>query len=118
MIVIKTYNGKLFDLIPGMKLSIEENSPLFSNAGSFSLPLELPATDNNLSILDYPYRTDRRKQFITSINVIVSCGVWMRHARMDVESSSQRSNITCSLFFRESPFYSKLKNRKLRTFSG
>lgn len=113
MLNIRTTTGKIFDLIPGTKLSIEENSPIFSNAGSFSLPLDLPATDNNLAILDFPYRADRRKQFITSIDVVVSCETWIRHARMDVESSGKNTNIVSSLFFRESPFYQQIKNKNI-----
>lgn len=113
MLTIKTTTGRQFDLLPGTKLSIEENSPLFSDAGSFSLPVELPETDNNLRILDYPYRADRRQKFVTSLDVVISAGVWIRHARMDIESSGRKRNITASLFFRESPFYAKIKNKRL-----
>lgn len=113
MIAIRTRNNKSFDLFPDTKLSIEETSPFFGKNGSFSLPLDLPATDNNLAILEYPYRLDRRKKFIKELDVIASAGTWSRHARMSVESSSRDGNISATLFFGESKFYRLINEKKL-----
>lgn len=110
---IATLQGQRFDLYPGTKLSIEENSPLFSDAGSFSLPVELPPTHSNLELLEYPHRPDRRRKFITSLPVVVTCGAWIRQARMDIESASRNQNITTSLFFAETPFFAAVKGIKL-----
>ncbi|GEM_PF-3068741 len=113
MLQIKHSSGASFDLFPDTKLSIEETSVFFGKDGAFSLPLDLPNTDNNLSLLGFPYRIDRKSKFITDLNVQISAGTWLRSARMEVQSARRDDKITVELYFSESKFYRQIDNKVL-----
>ncbi len=113
MLQIKHSSGANFDLFPDTKLSIEETSVFFGKDGAFSLPLDLPNTDNNLSLLGFPYRIDRKSKFITDLNVQISAGTWLRSARMEVQSARRDDKITVELYFAESKFYREIDGKKL-----
>lgn len=115
MITIKTLDGLQFDLPVDLTLSIEETSVLTGKEGSFSLPIDLPESVNNLRILEFPNRISRKSKFLTNLDVIVSSGSWVRFARLDVESSQENGVISCTMFTGESAFYTKIENLDLKT---
>lgn len=113
MLTITTANGHKLELYPNTKISIEENSPMFTDVGSYSMPLELPPTPGNLFILEHPNRTARKKKFINTIDVSINVGSWQRLAEMQVISAGKNQSIETTLYFKESPFYDKIRDVQL-----
>lgn len=113
MITIKTIEGEQLNLQVDLRLAIEETSVFESKQGSFSLPLQLPYTDHNVRVLGMPSHIARRQKFTVDVDVVISTGVWIRHASLQVDESVYDDYIQCTLFMRESPFYSKIKDLQL-----
>lgn len=113
MISIKTTQGQELNLQVDLHLSIEETSVFDSKQGSYSLPLLLPYTDHNAKVLGLPSNIARKQKFVTSVDVIITAGVWVRHASLQVDESVYNEHIQCTLFLRESPFYSKINDLQL-----
>ena len=64
--------GEALDLPKDLKLSIELTSPLFSEQGSVSLPVTLPATMRNKSLLQYVTMPQVMQSKATSFDVVVT----------------------------------------------
>lgn len=114
MLKIITHAGHQLDLYANTILSVEENSPIFTDQGSASTPLLLPPTPGNLQALSMPNRFQRRNRFTKTIRVSVSTGVYHRVASLHVESVITKGDISVVLYFRESNFYQKIKNKPLQ----
>lgn len=113
MIRISTTNGEELNLQVDMRLSIEETSVFDGKQGGYSLPLELPYTSHNAEVLGMPSNIARKQRFTTSVDVIISAGVWVRYAKLEVTEAIFRESILCTLYLRESPFYSKIEGMQL-----
>jgi hypothetical protein len=113
MITIQTIDGEIFDINVDTKISITDNSTFFSDEGTYSLPLQLPYTDNNVRILRFPQLAENRKKLDVSIDVIVRSGVFSKKARMDVLSVRKNDNISVVLYLRESIFFNKINDISL-----
>lgn len=113
MITIQTIAGEKLNLEVDLRLSIEETSVFEGKQGGYSLPLQLPYTDHNAQVLGMPSNIARRQRFTTSVDVIISAGVWVRHAKMEVSEAVFKEHIQCTLFLKESPFYNKIEDLQL-----
>lgn len=113
MIITLLESGSKFDLPLDLKLNIEMASPIFSKAGSMSLPVSLPLTDNNRRLLQFPDRLDMYDseeeviRAIPDISVIVSQGSWQQVATMSISGCSEEA-VESTLYFNESNIWSKL----------
>ena len=113
MISIKTTDGQELNLQVDLRLSIEETSVFEGKQGSYSLPLELPYTAHNAQVLGLPSNIARKQRFTTSVDVIIAAGVWIRYAKMEVSEVTYGQSIQCTLFLKESPFYSKIEGLEI-----
>ena len=113
MIIALLETGSKFDLPLDLKLNIEITSPIFSKAGSMSLPASLPLTDNNRRLLQFPDRIDMYDseeaaiRAIQDISVIVTQGSWQQVATMCISGCSDDA-VEVTLYFNESNIWSKL----------
>lgn len=114
MLSITTASGHRLDLFADTSIMIEENSPMFHDIGSYSMPIELPPTPGNLQALEHPDRFQRRTRFVKSQQVVVACGAFVRLATMHIDSAVHRSSISATLYLRESNFYNAIKNKSLQ----
>lgn len=122
MQLIQRSSGKQFDLPEQIKLSVELQNPYFSRSGSYTLPLSLPDTYNNRSLLGYANRLDVATQdssgkWSRKINishqVILSQGSWQQIGTLVLLSYSQ-SGFECSILLGESTIWEKLKDLTLK----
>lgn len=113
MIQITTTQGQQLNLQVDLRLSIEETSVFDGKQGSYSLPLLLPFTAHNAQVLGLPSNIARRQKFVVDMDVIISSGVWIRHASLQVDECVHNDYIQCTLFLRESPFYTKIEDLQL-----
>ena len=54
MKIINTESGKAYQLFPDTELSIERTNPFFNDYGEQTLPVSLPDSEYNRSILNQP----------------------------------------------------------------
>lgn len=114
MLKIISDTGFVFDLYENTILSIEETSPLFSEQGSLSLPLDLPPTQGNLEELGFPNRLQRRKAFQKKRRVTVSIGTYVKIAEMVVVHVAENGDISTTIFLNTSLLNRKIKGRSLK----
>lgn len=62
MKIIESKSGEAYHLTPGTKLEIERTNLFFNEYGEQSLPVDLPATNRNRRILEYPDILSRKKK--------------------------------------------------------
>lgn len=119
MLKIITESGHTLDLFPDTVISIEENSPMFTDIGAYSIPLSLPPTVGNLTALGFPDRFQRADKFVKTQRVSISVGAYHRVASMHIDSAVFNNSISATLYLRESSFYQKIKGQSLRNlFEG
>ena len=110
--------GVKLDIPVDTKLSIEMNSPIFSNAGSSSLPISLPLTSKNRHALSFPDRLDIYDSSnaiirdIPDTPVIVSQGSLQLRGMLSVMSSTEES-IEVTVYLNESNIWSILESLTL-----
>lgn len=113
MIISLLNTGEQFDLPLDLKLNIEAASPIFSKEGAMSLPFNIPLTDKNRRLLDFPDRldiydlTDQAIRSIKERSVLVTQGSWQQVATMDISGCSEKS-AEATLYFNESNIWSLL----------
>lgn len=113
MIIALLETGSKFDLPLDLKLNIEMASPIFSKAGSMSLPVSLPLTDKNRKLLQFPDHLDiydsaeAAIRAIPDISVLVTQGSWQQVATMCISGCSDEA-VEATLYFNESNIWSKL----------
>ena len=114
MIISLLNTGEQFDLPLDLKLNIEAASPIFSKEGAMSLPFNIPLTDKNRRLLDFPDRldiydlTDQAIRSIKERSVLVTQGSWQQVATMDISGCSEKS-AEATLYFNESNIWSYLE---------
>lgn len=99
--------GEALDLPKDLKLSIELTSPLFSEQGSVSLPVTLPATMRNKSLLQYVTMPQVMQSKATSFDVVVTTDYIPSWAAKMTVLSHTADTINVALLFRESEAYEK-----------
>jgi hypothetical protein len=80
-------DGQALDIPKDFSLELELNNPFFSEDGSQSLPVTLPYTSHNLSLLDNPQSITRTKKILTDRSATVRDGIFQQTARLVVFSS-------------------------------
>ncbi len=97
-------NGKQLDLPSDVKISIEQNNPMFEEQGDFTLPLELPFSKNNLLLLNFPHRLDIVSEVIP-IPVLLQAGLLSKKGILNMEEGK---SISVSIIFEETVLYKKM----------
>lgn len=111
-------SGKQLDLPLDIKLSIEMESPIFSNASSMSLPISIPLTMHNKRILNFPDvlnlydETENTIRKYQDIDVIVIQSSWQQVATMSISGCSDIA-AEATLYFNESNIWTKIEDMTL-----
>lgn len=109
-ILIKT--GEL-DLSEDFSFEIEKTSSLYSEQGEQSIPVTLPATPHNLTLLGQPLRPARYMRYPYRIPARLEAGVFGKIGEL-VISKYSRKGISASFIFSESVIYSEYSEKKLK----
>lgn len=105
--------GMTYQLSEGAKLEVERTNPFFNDYGETTTPLDIPATNQNRMILDYPDTFGRREKMV-STNVSIEDGEYFAQCRQIVLSAQHKGNISSSFYINDGSFYSKIQNVKLK----
>lgn len=106
--------GMVYQLAEGAKMEVERTNPFFNDYGESTTPLEIPASDHNRMILDYPDTFGRRDKMVAT-NVSVEDGEYFAQCRQIVLSAQHKGNISSSFYINDGSFYSKIQNVKLKS---
>ncbi|MDR0754506.1 MAG: hypothetical protein LBF04_03870 [Prevotellaceae bacterium] len=106
-------NGQQLELSTDFAIEIEETNPFFSEKGSQSLPVKLPFSQHNLSILDNPNRIARTNKLDTEHDAVLRHGVFQRNGRLIIFSASKEEGISCTFYIDEGDFYTRAGDLKL-----
>ena len=110
--------GLAYQLAEGAKLEVERTNPFFNDYGESTTPLDIPASDHNRMILDYPDTFGRREKMVAT-NVTIEDGEYFAQCRQIVLSAQHHGNISSSFYINDGSFYSKIQNVKLKSlFEG
>ena len=92
---------------------IESNHPFFSDEGTASVPVTIPASPENLKLLGYPEDPHSPRRHVREQMAHLTAGTFRRRCRLITESAGKAAGISASLAFMESEIYAELQERKL-----
>ena len=110
---LTTHNGEL-DLPVDFSFEVELNNPFFSDEGDATIPATIPATPNNLKVLDNIHRVDRANRFMKSVPATLMAGTIQKHGQLIIDTLSMKDGIAVSLAIENSDLYSQHKEKSLK----
>lgn len=103
-----------FALPEDFSFEIESNHPFFSDEGTASIPVTIPASPENLGMLAHPERATNSKRFVREYMAFLQAGSFRKQCRMITESAGRDGGVSATLALLESEMYVELQDRKLR----
>jgi len=110
---LTTNNGEL-DLPVDFSFEVELNNPFFSDEGDATIPATIPATPNNLKVLDNIHRVDRANRFMKLVPATLMAGTIQKHGQLIIDTLSMKDGIDVSLAIENSDIYSQCKDKSLK----
>lgn len=104
---------KEFQLPEDFFPELSRTNPFLSDEGSQSIPLTLPPSEHNLSLVDFSYRGTSTKRPKQKLAAIFSDGISWLKGTLFIESISSKSGIQTTFYTNEGRLYEKIKNYKL-----
>ena len=115
---LTTKKGQL-DLPKDFSLTMERNNPFLSDEGDASIPATLPASSNNLEILEHRERIDRARRYFNKEEAILEVGPVQKHGQLVIDTVNRSEGFDASLAIDNSDLYVKSKNKSLKEiFAG
>ena len=109
-----TIEGEELDLNEGFTLSIEETSPIFSDAGSQAIDITIPATAKNKRLLGFPQRPDNTGDIPTGrIPCQVLAGAYIRTGELYIGEAGD-TGISINIGLGNSVAYDTWKAKQLK----
>ncbi len=93
---------------------IERSNPFFSDDGSATVPVTIPATDEMRAKLGFPDRMNRSRRYIKKKTAILSHKAFSKRCSLVIGSYANKSGITASLAFEESQMYAELQDKNIK----
>ena len=62
MKIINTESGKAYQLFPDTELSVERTNPFLNDYGEQTLPVSLPDSEYNRSMMNHPNKVNRKNK--------------------------------------------------------
>lgn len=109
MKIINTESGKPYQLNPGTELNIERTNPFFNDYGEQTLPVSLPDSEYNRTLLGNPGMT-QRKDKVKMVDASIQDGNFYSVCRQAILSVTQGESIETSFYMNEGSFYSRLED--------
>ena len=69
-------SGKPYQLAPDTQLTVERTNPFFNDYGEQTIPVSLPDSEYNRSLLDYP-GSIQRKEKVAMIDASIQDGEYL-----------------------------------------
>lgn len=98
------------DLPADFGFEVTQNSPAFSDEGTQSIPVTIPATTRNNTVLGFPERIGRKGLYMRKFSSILDTGMRQKVGQLVIDSAEQKGGITGAMMLNESDLYSKIKD--------
>lgn len=95
-----------FDLPNDYNIEIEDTSPIYNERGSQTIAATLPASQNNLRLINHIHRLDTELSPAEDDRVTVADGAYRRVGKMNITKASKSGGIVSNIGFDESEIYS------------
>lgn len=96
------------------EFEIESSHPFFSDEGTASVPITIPASNENLALFGQPAGMRNAHRMVRKFPAMLYSGLFQKQCRIIMESAGDKNGIAASLLFEESEMYSSLRDRKIR----
>ena len=107
-----TSKGQLA-LPDNFSFSIEKESPFYGDAGTATIPVTLPVSQDTFQKLGRPERLGHSEGFLRKLPAKLEAGIIHKDGVLVVDTVSQKDGITASLALDESDMYTSYKDKKL-----
>lgn len=97
----------------GFSFEITMNNPIYSDEGSSSIPITIPASAENLFLLGFPNRLGQTSP-VRTLPAILSHGVFHMKGELVMSAAGSSSGISCVFLTKESQLYSSLQEKSLK----
>ena len=105
--------GEDYQLSADAKLEVERVNPFFNDWGEMTVPMDMPASEHNRRLLDYPDMFGRREKMIVT-EASIQDGEYHAQCRQVVISATRKGSISTSFYINDGSFYSRIRNVKLK----
>lgn len=110
---LTTNNGEL-TLPSNFAFTLERTNPFLSEEGDATVPASLPASSQNLKVLDNIGRIDRFQRNLNHTAATLQAGVIVKHGRLIFDSVTRHGTIDVSLAIENSDLYSQYKSKTMK----
>lgn len=110
---LTTAKGQL-DLPNDFAMTIRRTNPFLSDEGDASLPCTLPASPNNLQVLEHTERIDRSTRHVNKIAATLQCGPITKNGQLVIDTLHRQNGIDVSFAIENSDLYSQFKDKTLK----
>lgn len=110
---LTTQRGEL-DLPRDFSLNIECNNPLLSQEGDASIPVALPSSSHNLTVLGHVERIDRCECYDNKVEAFLQVGPVQKRGQLIIDTAHRRDGIAVSFAIDNGDLYSKSKGKTLK----
>ena len=117
MKIINTESGKAYQLFPDTELSVERTNPFLNDYGEQTLPVSLPDSEYNRSMMNHPNKVNRKNK-IAFYDVSIQDGEYFVPSRQAILSVTPDDKIETSFYMNEGSFYSRLENTYMEDVFG
>ena len=105
--------GKAYQLATDAHLEVERTNPFFNDYAEQTVPMDMPATDQNLQLLGHPERFGLNEKMQPQ-KVSIQDGTYHAQCRQYILSAQRRGNISTSFYINDGSFYSRISGLNLR----
>lgn len=110
MKIINNSNGKCYHLLPDSVLDCERTNPFFNEQGEQTLPLSIPDTELNKSLIGFPEKLANISKPSQQILCTIEDEDYHMPCRQVILSATRKKGISTSFYMNEGLFYSKLSD--------
>lgn len=118
MKIVNTKAGEAYQLTPGTQLEIERPNLFFNEWGEQSLPTDLPDTDLNRRLTNYPDMLANRRKPSANIDCTIQDGDYFMPCRQAILGAKRREKISTSFYMNEGSFLSRISDVALSDVFG
>ena len=101
-------SGKQYQLQPDQTIEMERTNLFFNEYAEVSMPIDLPNSPWNRSLLGFPDLITRKEKLSPEIEVTVSDQDFFAAGKHTILSAKEKDFITTSLYLNEGSFYASL----------
>lgn len=106
-------SGQEYKLNPDTKLEMSRLNPFFNEYGEQSLPITLPADEQNRRLTGYPDDPANASKYIKRIDAVIQAGVFSVKARQAILSAKKKEGIKTTFYLNEGSFFERFKDLQL-----